>query len=727
MVFSVMLFANHAEAATLYISTNGNDSNACSQSAPCSSFNGALTKAANGDIVEVSGGNYSSQTITVRKTANTIIRSAVGANVTVSSLTIRGAFIEVQGPMMATGGLYILPANNLWSNPPDHITTRNVSGRSYHVVANDVLIQGGSFGGFNGCTNGQEDIGQLWQLPDSGGTYHASSRVTIDGIIHHDVTDNGNTCEGYGGQHVDCLQILAGHFITVRNSGFYNCATSNIIARPFRDTLNDLTIEGNWMGEVMYPGAALNLGSGDGGGDLFGGVNVVRFNTILGGVAAGCRPAGCLNYDRNIISIGSCPGNTQFTNNVFALSWSATCGTGAKKGMPSFVGPTPNPSYLNGIRPNYALATNDTIAKNFAGFEMFGGATPPPPPPPPADTTAPTISITAPVNNATVSGNVTVSANASDNVGVAGVQFRLDGSNLGSEDTSSPYSISWNTSQASNGSHGLSAVARDAAGNTMATFATNVTVSNVTTPPPPSTDTTAPTVSITAPANGASFLTTSGSVTVSANATDNVGVTSVQFKLDGANLGAADTTASYQVSLNPSTLSVGNHTISAVASDAAGNTGTASNRTITITSPTPTPPPSAKFTIGQQVQASSGVNVRQTAAGTLLGTQNMGAVGTVTAGPISALFNGVNVVWWTINFSSGVDGWVGDDNLISYGSPTPTPTIITGDFNQDGLVNSIDLSLMTTYWNQNNGTYDLNHDGIVNSLDYVIMVQNWSA
>ena len=93
VVFSVMLFANHAEAATLYISTNGNDSNACSQSAPCSSFNGALTKAANGDIVEVSGGNYSSQTITVRKTANTIIRSAVGANVTVSSLTIRGAFI----------------------------------------------------------------------------------------------------------------------------------------------------------------------------------------------------------------------------------------------------------------------------------------------------------------------------------------------------------------------------------------------------------------------------------------------------------------------------------------------------------------------------------------------------------------------------------------------------------------------------------------------------------
>ena len=52
------------------------------------------------------------------------------------------------------------------------------------------------------------------------------------------------------------------------------------------------------------------------------------------------------------------------------------------------------------------------------------------------------------------------------------------------------------------------------------------------------------------------------------------------------------------------------------------------------------------------------------------------------------------------------------------------PTI--GDFNNDGLVNSIDLSLMTTVWNTNNITYDLNRDGRVNSLDYVSMVRNWT-
>lgn len=96
-----------------------------------------------------------------------------------------------------------------------------------------------------------------------------------------------------------------------------------------------------------------------------------------------------------------------------------------------------------------------------------------------ADVTPPSVSITAPANSATVSGTITVSANASDNVGVAGVQFKLDGANLGTEDTTSPYSMSWNTTTASNGLHALTAVARDAAGNSATAANVNVTVSNI--------------------------------------------------------------------------------------------------------------------------------------------------------------------------------------------------------------------------------------------------------
>jgi hypothetical protein len=96
-----------------------------------------------------------------------------------------------------------------------------------------------------------------------------------------------------------------------------------------------------------------------------------------------------------------------------------------------------------------------------------------------SDTTPPTVALTAPANGATVSGTISVTASASDNVGVVGVQFKRDGVNLGTEDLTSPYSTSWNTTSVSNGSYTLTAVARDAAGNTTTSAARTVTVSNV--------------------------------------------------------------------------------------------------------------------------------------------------------------------------------------------------------------------------------------------------------
>jgi len=96
------------------------------------------------------------------------------------------------------------------------------------------------------------------------------------------------------------------------------------------------------------------------------------------------------------------------------------------------------------------------------------------------DTIPPTISITAPANGATVSGTVTVSANASDNVGVTSVQFFLDGANLGLQLVSAPYSVSWDSTSTTNGAHVLTAQARDAAGNVGNAVAVNVTVSNTT-------------------------------------------------------------------------------------------------------------------------------------------------------------------------------------------------------------------------------------------------------
>jgi subtilisin family serine protease len=93
------------------------------------------------------------------------------------------------------------------------------------------------------------------------------------------------------------------------------------------------------------------------------------------------------------------------------------------------------------------------------------------------DTTAPSTSITAPAGGSTVSGTTTVSANASDDVGVSRVEFFLGSSLLGS-DTTAPYSFDWNTTSVANGAYSLTTKAYDAAGNVGASSAVSVTVSN---------------------------------------------------------------------------------------------------------------------------------------------------------------------------------------------------------------------------------------------------------
>ena len=93
------------------------------------------------------------------------------------------------------------------------------------------------------------------------------------------------------------------------------------------------------------------------------------------------------------------------------------------------------------------------------------------------DTTAPTASIDSPLDGAVVTGSVVVSASATDKVGVARVEFYLDGV-FQSTDTTSPYQWAWNTAAVNDGSHTLQARAYDAAGNAGASATTSVTVRN---------------------------------------------------------------------------------------------------------------------------------------------------------------------------------------------------------------------------------------------------------
>jgi hypothetical protein len=187
---------------------------------------------------------------------------------------------------------------------------------------------------------------------------------------------------------------------------------------------------------------------------------------------------------------------------------------------------------------------------------------PGPPSSPGGDTTKPTVSITGPSSGAVVSGTRSLTASASDNIGVAGVQFRVNGVNTGAEDTSSPYTISYNTTQVANGAYTLTAAARDAAGNTTTSAAITVTVSN--SAPAPA-DTSAPSVpsGLTATAASSFQINLAWSA-----ATDNIGVTGYRIYRNGAEIGTTTQRSYSATGLNAQS----SYTFQVAAFDAENNT-----------------------------------------------------------------------------------------------------------------------------------------------------------
>ncbi len=234
--------------------------------------------------------------------------------------------------------------------------------------------------------------------------------------------------------------------------------------------------------------------------------------------------------------------------------------------------PTANSYTDTGLIANttysYTIAAADAAGNTSAQSAGVSATTPNSPP----DATPPMVSITAPADGATVSGTINVTANASDNVGVVGVQFLLDGSNLGTEDTTSPYSVSWNTTSATAGAHALTARARDAASNSTLSAGVTVTV--------PAADGTPPTVSITSPSANAQV---SDIISVTADAADNVAVSGVQFFVDGASTGVEDTAAPYVLTWDTRTASNGAHSLTARARDGAANATTSTPVVVNVT------------------------------------------------------------------------------------------------------------------------------------------------
>ena len=169
----------------------------------------------------------------------------------------------------------------------------------------------------------------------------------------------------------------------------------------------------------------------------------------------------------------------------------------------------------------------------------------------------PVTSITYPTNTSVVSGTVSVTASATDNIGVTKIEFYVNGV-LQATDIATPYVFSWNTATLSPGTYTLATKAYDAAGNVGGSENVSVTIVN---------DTTPPVVTLAAPLNNA---TVRGTTTITANASDNVGVARVEFYAAGTLLSATNV-APYSYTWDTTSVTDGWYTLTAKAYDAAGN------------------------------------------------------------------------------------------------------------------------------------------------------------
>ncbi len=237
-------------------------------------------------------------------------------------------------------------------------------------------------------------------------------------------------------------------------------------------------------------------------------------------------------------------------------------GTGAVEGASPIDVHNQANATISGLDPNktyyFAITAYDTsgVESSYSNIVTISGLT------------SLTTAITAPANNATVSGTVSVTASASDNLGVSKVEFYVNGV-LQATDTVTPYVYSWNTSALASGTYTLMTKAFNAAGNV--SQSSNVVVSIVN-------DTIAPTVSITAPGNSS---TVGGTVAITASASDSVGVSKVEFYSNGTLLFAGNV-APYTYSWNTKTLANGSYILTAKAYDNAGNIGQSSNTSVTV-------------------------------------------------------------------------------------------------------------------------------------------------
>jgi hypothetical protein len=303
------------------------------------------------------------------------------------------------------------------------------------------------------------------------------------------------------------------------------------------------------------------------------------------------------------------------------------------------------------------------------------------------NSTPATVTLASPEAGATLSGTVPLTATASGPAPIASVQFLLDGQPIGAPVTSPPYTINWTVGSTPPGSHYLSAQATDTAGFIGTASPVPVTTLEGEGKAEP------PTVSIVNPVAGA---TVSGTREVTANVSDSIPIREVQFFLDGKPLGAPVGTSPYAVSWETTTATNASHTLTAIATNTAGEVGDAAPVTVTVENPGEE---GACFVMdvnttvnGKGAVTTSAFNTSEAGEELLAFVASDGPGG---AKKQSAMVSGAGLTWTLVargNTRSGdAEIWAAR-SLTSLANATVTSTPAVGGYNQSLTVISMQMS-----------------------------------
>src|SRR5688572_6321498 len=445
-----------ASAADYFVSTQGSDSNPGTSAQPFRTITRAYSLATAGTTITVLPGVYTDYQTGWGLRVN---KSGTSSSPITLRSQVRGqAIIDGQNASDRNQGIYL--------------------DGSYNII-DGFQIRGGPHGGIMVWGNYNQILNNDIH---HNGNPASTSPLGQDGVYSGENTRNtvyrGNLIRDNGrtGSNLDHALYLCGDNEMVINNVLVRNASYGLHIAGYT-TVSNMKVYNNVIAHNGRSGIILWMAVS--GVDIKN--NIIFQNARFGFDSWDAHGSGVV-LDRNLV-FGNASGNYNFVNG--ASDYTYTLGTTISS-APLFVNSTAAgfDAHLSAGSPAINAALNlssmfttdmDGATRPASGAWDLGaykyGVT---------DTTPPAVSLTAPLNNATLSGlSVTVSANASDNVGVAGVQFKLNGANLGAEDTSAPYSVTLNTTTLLNGAHTLSAVARDAAGNQTTATTVSVLVNNL--------------------------------------------------------------------------------------------------------------------------------------------------------------------------------------------------------------------------------------------------------